>query len=320
MQGSGRILVRPTELLIAGGNQVTCVHMLLPDVHTVFGVDFSGARLAGENTWIARVEPSGRPDRPPFVLAALDRLSTLAGTAERGPTLRALVDLVLGSRSALWGFDFPFGLPIELFAPESPWPEQLAFLAGWGDDAYECGLECVRRTRALADDRSVAHRSALHVRRQTDVDARAPFDPFHYRIIYQTFFGMRDVLGPLRSTRRTAVLPFQYTKLRTADRVLVECCPASVLKRWRLPHQNYKQPGGGPLSRKRRLTRHAILGGLAPLVRIPDRERLRLMRNPGGDALDAVIAAVGAGLAMPAVDHRAVARHPRYPREGHLFF
>ncbi len=36
------------------------------------------------------------------------------------------------------------------------------------------------------------------------------------------------------------------------------------------------------------------------------------------DALDAVIADVGAAQAVAAADHRAIARHPRYPREGHL--
>ena len=44
------------------------------------------------------------------------------------------------------------------------------------------------------------------------------------------------------------------------------------------------------------------------------------MRNGGGDALDAVLAAVGARHAWHAADHRAVARHPRYPREGMLFW
>ena len=65
-------------------------------------------------------------------------------------------------------------------------------------------------------------------------------------MIYQTFYGMRDVIGPLRRTPGTAVLPFQYRKLRTAERVVVECCPGSVLKRVGVPHQNYKQPAGGP--------------------------------------------------------------------------
>jgi hypothetical protein len=101
--------------------------------------------------------------------------------------------------------------------------------------------------------------------------------------------------------------------------VVVECCPSSVLKKLGLPHQNYKQPTGGPLTRKRKKTRHAILAGLAKLVRIGDRHRRVVMRDPGGDALDAVIAAVGALRGVRDADHAAIARHDRYPREGYLF-
>jgi hypothetical protein len=159
----------------------------------------------------------------------------------------------------------------------------------------------------------------MHIRRQTDGEAKAPFDCYHYRIIYQTFFGMRDVLGPLRGTRHTAIVPFQYRRLRTARRVMVEACPTSTLKRLGLPHNNYKQPEGGPLTPRRRLTRRAILDGLARHVRLDARQRRLVMRNGGGDALDAVIAAVGAAQAWSAADHRAIARHPRYPREGRLY-
>jgi hypothetical protein len=100
--------------------------------------------------------------------------------------------------------------------------------------------------------------------------------------------------------------------------VLVEACPASTLKRLGLPHQNYKQPGGGPLTLRRRRTRHLILDGLARHVALDPRQRRVLMRN-GGDALDAVLAAVGALRAWPACDHGQIARHPRYPREGRLY-
>jgi hypothetical protein len=238
-------------------------------------------------------------------------MTDLCGTADRGPVLRSLVELVLASDAALWGFDLPFGLPVELFPADHGWADHFDFLADWGEEAYACGLECVRRAKKLV--------GRMHIRRTTDAEAKAPFDAFHYRMIYQTFYGMRDVIGPLRLTRGTCVLPFQYHKLRTAHRVLVECCPSSVLKRLGLPHQNYKQPAGAPLLPKRRRTRHLILDALAAAVRIPDRERRVIMRNPGGDALDAVIAAVGAARAVAAADHVAIARHPRYRREGHLY-
>jgi hypothetical protein len=139
------------------------------------------------------------------------------------------------------------------------------------------------------------------------------------RLFYQTFYGMRDVLGPLRLLRRTAILPFHYRRLASARRVLVEACPSSTLKLLGLPHNNYKQPAGGPLSRRRRRTRHAILAGLAGHVTIDTGQRRTIMRNGGGDALDAVIAALGAAQAWWESDHREIARHPRYPREGRLY-
>lgn len=148
---------------------------------------------------------------------------------------------------------------------------------------------------------------------------KRPFSCFHYRLIYQTFFGLRDVIGPLRQSKGTAVLPFQYRKLPTAERVVVECCPSSVLKQLGLPHQNYKQPNGGPLMRRRKLVRHELLDGLAEHVDITDRFRRVVMRNSGGDALDAVIAAVGAARAVASADHAAIAAHPRYRREGRMY-
>jgi hypothetical protein len=47
--------------------------------------------------------------------------------------------------------------------------------------------------------------------------------------------------------------------------------------------------------------------------------RLVMMRNGGGDALDAVIAALGGVRAWETCDHRYISRHHRYPLEGHLY-
>ena len=277
---------------------------------TIYGVDFSGARQAGRNTWVARVEPNGRrAGEPTFHLVELARLERLCGTSEREGALAHLVWMIAGSEAALWALDFPFGLPVEVLGER--WAAQFDFLREWSHDDYGAGLECIRRSERLVGRK--------HIRRLTDIEEKAPFDPYHYRIIYQTFYGMRDVLGPLRRAQSTAILPFQYRRLPRARRVLVEACPASTLKRLRLPHQNYKQPEGGPLTPKRRRTRKAILDGLGSYVYISDTDRRRLMRDGGADALDAVIAAVGAALSWRATDHRLIARHRRYPREGRLY-
>jgi hypothetical protein len=279
---------------------------------TIYGVDFSGAKLAGRNTWVARVEGvEGRHTPPYYRLADLKSLEQLCGTTERAPALAHLVERIAGSTESLWALDFPFGLPLEVMEPGGRWPAQFDFLRAWGEDAYGAGVECLRRAQALGGPN--------HIRRLTDLEEKAPFDCYHYRIIYQTFYGMRDVLGPLVQTRGTAILPFQYGRLAGARRVLVEACPASTLRRLGLPHNNYKQPEGGPLTRKRLRVRRAILAGLAGRVEISAGQRRAIMRNGGGDALDAVLAAVGALRAWAAVNHWRVARHPRYPREGRLF-
>jgi hypothetical protein len=278
----------------------------------IYGVDFSGARLAGRNTWLARIERNGRKGAGSvYRLTSLARLESLCGTAERAAALAHLVDTIARSERTLWALDFPFGLPVEVMGDGARWALQLEFLREWGEDDYGLGLECVRRALRLG--------GPMHIRRLTDIEEKAPFDPYHYRIIYQTFYGMRDVLGPLRGVRRTAILPFHYRRLAGARRVLVEACPASTLKRLGLPHQNYKQPEGGPLLPKRLRARRAILDGLKRDVEIGDAERRRIMRDGGADALDAVLAAVGAARSWRTSDHKRIARHKRYPREGRLY-
>jgi hypothetical protein len=221
------------------------------------------------------------------------------------------VKVIGSSKDALWALDFPFGLPIELFDDNFAWRKQLDALRDWNGGAYDFGIWCVERTKKLLN--------RMHVRRTTDGDAKTPFDCYHYRIVYQMFHGMRDVLLPLARQRGTVILPFDYQKLNRAQRALVEACPSSTLKRLSAPHQNYKQPAGGALTSIRRRTRHKILELIEPHIEISEQHRRVIMRNGGGDALDAVIAAVGAQQSFAAADHHAIARHARYPREGRLY-
>jgi hypothetical protein len=272
---------------------------------SVVGVDFSGAKFAGRNIWLARLDVRRRRPR----LDELACLEKLAGRPDRPAALAMLVDLIRSSERALWGIDFPFGLPLEV--PGRPWLEQFDWLRAFGDDAYSAGLACVR----------IARENGLptHVRRATDVEAKTPFDCYHYRIVYQMFFGITAVLDPLRRDPGTAILPFQYEKWPAASRVVVEACPSSTLKRLGLPHQNYKQPAGGPLTSRRRSVRRALLDALDAKLDLSDSQRRTMMRNPGGDALDAVVAALGTWDGYRSADHPAIVAHPRYPLEGRLY-
>lgn len=278
-------------------------------ISTVYGVDFSGARLAGENMWVARMEVGeGR-----LRVVGLDRLGVLAGTDERGAVMGKLVEMIAGSRESLWGMDFPFALPVELWKEGTGFEDQLREVGafeGGGGGAKEFGRWCVGRCMAAL--------GRMHVRRVTDVESRTPFDCYHYRIVYQTFHGMRDVLLPLRGVKGVAVVPFDG--VAGADRVVVESCPSSTIKRWGLPHANYKQATGGPLTAKRRAVRKVLFEGVYGRVEVPEKIKRVIARNPGGDAMDAVIAGVGAWEAWGRFDERAVAGHGRYSREGMVFF
>jgi hypothetical protein len=61
-----------------------------------------------------------------------------------------------------------------------------------GGGAYAYGLEALAAARTSA---AHAHPPAA------DTEARAPFDPYHYRIIYQTFHAIRTSRGRWRATR-----------------------------------------------------------------------------------------------------------------------
>jgi hypothetical protein len=159
----------------------------------------------------------------------------------------------------------------------------------------------------------------MHIRRETDRTMRTPFDCYHYRIVHQTFHAMRDVLLPLSRSRSTAILPFQYARLARAERIVVEACPSSTLLRLGLPRRGYKQPQGRALSTDRARVRQVILRGIAEHVRVAKRDAPVMLADPGGDAIDAVLAAIGAMHAVKSADHNRLARHSRARREGWVF-
>ena len=293
-------------------------------IRRVIGVDFSGAARPGKTAWLAELElpdvgppgktgkdladGSSRPGQPPR-LVSLDPLGRLAGDDRRGNVYGYLIDRILGSDETLWGFDFPFGLPLELGL--GPQPTQLRRMRRFAGDAKDYGRELVARSESRL--------GVKHIRRQTDRETKTPFDCYHYRIIYQTFHGMRDLLGAIQGDRETAVIPFTYDRWDQARRIVAEACPSSTLKRIGLPHRHYKQSGVKPPDETHRKTRREILAGLSDLVWISTHRRRLILGDPGGDALDAILAAVGTLHGVRAADHASIRGHARYPREGYIY-
>ncbi len=273
---------------------------------TVFGLDFSGAAQAGRFAWLAQLDVTTVPPK----LLRLASLGSLAGADEREVVLPWLVGAIRSSEDALWGIDAPFGLPVELFDPDAGWRDQLAWVGAWKGDAKSLGRALVQRSLDVCGVR--------HVRRRTDREEHTPFDCYHYRIVYQTFHVMRDVLGPLSKEAGTVVLPFDRGA-SGAKRAVVEACPSSTLRRLGLPRRGYKQPEGGPLTTDRLDVRGVMLKGLGTRVTMARSHRRVMLTNAGGDALDAVIAALGAWNAFRREDLGAMVSDARVSREGWVF-
>ena len=59
----------------------------------IYGVDFSGAKLAGENTWVARMEPAAaKRRRPRYILTSLVRPAPTTPAARFGDFVKAVHD------------------------------------------------------------------------------------------------------------------------------------------------------------------------------------------------------------------------------------
>ncbi len=239
----------------------------------VAGVDFSGARDAGKHIWIAEgtVSPRG------LQIQKLQRADTLPGS---GPTfedaLPSLVEHIRSLTNRIIGFDFPFSLP-HVLIPDKTWMEFVLRFARDYDTPSEFRDACRDRT------------DGRELKRSTDVEACVPWCAYNLRLYRQTWAGIRHVLAPLIQGGHARIIPMQKPKRGLP--IVAETCPASLLKKEDL-YLPYKRPNPSHAEARtkivRELTRRKLLS--------PVRGKLRddIIGDPGGDALDAVLAAIGA--------------------------
>ena len=239
----------------------------------VLGVDFSGARRAGDHIWIA----VGTHEGGRLSLESCRSARELPGGGrDRQSALAALVALLESERRAAAGLDFPFGLPRSLVAEEH-WEDFVRAFPRRYPDADSLRKAC-RRAAA-----------GRELKRRTDVEARVPFSAYNLRLYRQTYFGIAEVLLPLLDSAAASAIPMQPP---TPGKVLLaETCPASLLKRLGL-YVPYK-------GRDRRFesSRMSIIESLINnnLICISKKSVYRrLIEDPGGDALDSAVAAVAA--------------------------
>ena len=233
------------------------------------GVDFSGARDAGKAIWIA----DGIPVDGGLEVERLRCAGDLPdGGTGRTAALSALRVHLAGQKNALIGLDFPFGLPADLI--DTPgWP---AFARGFSRryPDPEVFREACRR-----------HTGGKELKRRTDRRTATPFCAYNLRLYRQTYWGIAQVLAPLSEDARVAIVP--VLDRPGASATLAETCPASSLKRLDC-YRPYK--GREPALAT---ARQAVLDRLKHEgLRCSDAIADKTVKDIGGDALDALIAAM----------------------------
>lgn len=259
----------------------------------ILGVDFSGARDAGQKIWLTVcVERGGELHVKSSVPAGTQFDADTRAECLDG--LRAAIE-----RADVVGLDFPFGLPVAVHDHDR-WREVAAWIASDVTDPQDLQAVCVERAQAATD----GERSYL--RRQTD-EPHGALSPYHWFVAAQTFYGVRNVLWPLVEREVISVKP-------TDDRDRTPVCevyPAGTLRDIGLPAQGYKDD-----TDEARQRRETIVDGLqlTPLALhgIGD----HLIADVGGDALDSVLAALAAWRA----NREGFEPGDAYdPVEGHIF-
>ncbi len=264
----------------------------------IHGIDFSGGAMAGRKTWIA----SGVVDGDTLRIESCVRAEVLPGGGrERDRCLAALRAFIAGEGACAIGLDFPFGLPASLVGART-WEE---FVLAFGDR-----YSSPERFRTAC----LTAAGGRELKRVADARSRAPFSPYNMRVYRQTYYGVRDVLGPLVRGRLACVLPMQPP--HPGGPWVLEVCPASTLKQMSL-YRPYK----GAMH-DRYIARKGILAAMeeacALSIASPALRQI-VLDDPQGDALDSVVAALATFRALRGLAGHALSSRGEEALEGHVY-
>ena len=238
----------------------------------IYGIDFSGAEKdAGRLIWICRLSLIGGA---PLVESCV-RAEELPGSgARRSLCLPALCRFIAEHNSrAIFGLDFPFSLPRPVLS-EAGWHPLVTSFAATFTDCDSFRMSCQQKA------------NGRELKRRTDRETQTPFSAYNLRLYRQTYFGIRDVIGPLLQDGSAWFAPME--KRLPEKPCVVEICPASTLKR----HGLYR-PYKGVLP-ERLAVRRDILGSIEETSGIRFKEpslRNVMLSDTAGNALDSLIAA-----------------------------
>lgn len=265
----------------------------------IYGLDFSAARRAGEKIWVA----AGRVRAGVLHIERCAPLATYTGTGpELQEALAGLRDFVSSHPDALFGFDFPFGLPARLLAGGVDWEDFVLTFPAHYADPHQFRQRCLTEAKGR------------EVKRRTDEASRAPWSPYNLRLYRQTYWGVSGLLSPWVRTQTACVLPMQMPLPGRAW--VVEVCPASTLRRLGLYRRYKRRDEAGCAMRAAVLA--ALKAGGELVVGSGEVRRL-VARDAAGDALDSVVAAFAAWRALHRPSLLTVAKSSAYALEGYIY-
>mmetsp|Transcript_93860 Transcript_93860/g.265530 ORF Transcript_93860/g.265530 Transcript_93860/m.265530 type:complete len:316 (+) Transcript_93860:54-1001(+) len=287
----------------------------------VIGIDWSGAERAGQGIWLADCTVEAKCRRPRVIVRDVRSASELPGSSAKRdaclPALRRhLQSQVPSSGHVLVGLDSAMSVAGCLAGPQ-PWKEFVNDFRNKYPSAAVFRERCRRKG------------GGKEPKRACDVVAKTPFPPQNLRMYRQTYHAIADLIHPLMQNGHVCVPPM--TPLRERCIWLLEVCPASLLKRWDggILYKAYKGKAAHHQHARKEIVR-SIEGGV-PGAGERDRRwivrfsspalRRRVTDDPGGDALDSVLAAVGAVCAASAECFPApwTGWDPRYKNEGCVY-
>jgi hypothetical protein len=267
---------------------------------SICGIDFSGAQDAGSKIWIAKGVPEGES----LVVSECYRAKDLLKSGKAvGDCLSALVKLIKSSQDAVFGFDFPFGLPAPLIK-ETTWKD---FVLG-----FPMRYKSPEAFREACRQKRPGH----EIKRQTDIESHTPFSPYNLRLFKQTYYGISKVLFPLVRDKSACILPFD--KPVAGKAWVLEVCPASTLKRlMKSKVPSYKGPTEDQKENRRQILAGVMKAGVAFLEDAALEDKI--IDNTGGDALDSVIAALAAFKAVQNMDALIPKEDGYWKTEGYVY-
>ncbi|QLC50887.1 DUF429 domain-containing protein [Methanolobus zinderi] len=266
--------------------------------HRIYGVDFSGSKTACKKIWISEAFVQEGKLR---ILRTFPIGDLVNGKKkDRDACLKALRELISGSEKSVFGMDFPFSLPRELLFTDT-WE---SFVSGFAD-RYSSPEQFRNQMRTYTQNKEL--------KRLTDSEVKAPFCVYNLRLYRQTYYGIRDVLGPLLEEESACMIPMHRT---VEDKPwLMEICPASTLK-----NEGLYIPYKGKSPEKKRAREYILAEMQERGITMEARIRELIIGNTDGDALDSMIAAFATSRAIPGLENTLKTIRSIYLLEGYTFF